>query len=71
MVYELLAGDDCDDDDICPSIRRGDAGFVIVTGTEITDPAALIQLHVGPGERAVMIEEAMLRTAVSSLKGRA
>ena len=38
MEYELLAGDDCPQGDICSSIRRGHPGEVIVTGKAITDP---------------------------------
>lgn len=68
MALELLAEDLCEDDPWCPAVHRESPGIAIVTGTEVTDPEVLAQLRVGPGERAVMLAEDILITAVARLE---
>jgi hypothetical protein len=64
MELELLAGGACADVDTCPGVFRAGNGLAAVVGGEVTDPAVLAKAHVGPGERLVLIDLAMLDEAV-------
>lgn len=67
--YEVLASD-CPPDMTCPKVARSAADRVAIVGSVITDPVALVQLGVGPGESAVEIDVALYRAAYDSLEGR-
>jgi len=54
MLLELLRGD-CSDGKTCPALHRTDRGTVVVQGWAVTDPQALRQLRLPPGEQAVEI----------------
>ncbi|HEU0087421.1 MAG TPA: hypothetical protein VFQ77_07200 [Pseudonocardiaceae bacterium] len=68
--YEVLASDDCPPDMTCPKVARSAGDRVAIVGQAITDPAALVELGVGPGEGAIEITEALYRAGHDSLEGR-
>jgi hypothetical protein len=54
MLLEPLRGE-CSDGKTCPALHRTDRGTVVVQGWTVTDPEALRQLRLPPGEQAVEI----------------
>jgi hypothetical protein len=54
MLLEPLHGE-CSDGKTCPALHRTDRGTVVVQGWAVTDPEALRQLCLRPGEQAVEI----------------
>lgn len=68
--YEVLASD-CPPGMDCPKVARGVVGRVAIVGPTVTDPVALVQLGVGPGESAVEITEALYRAGHDGLEGTA
>lgn len=54
MLLEPLRGE-CSDGKTCPALHRTDRGTVVVQGWAVTDPEALRQLSLPPGEQAVEI----------------
>jgi hypothetical protein len=54
MLLEPLRGE-CSDGKTCPALHRTDRGTVVVQGWAVTDPEALRQLRLPPGEQAVEI----------------
>lgn len=65
--YTLLAGA-CPPGKDCPKVARSAVGTVAIVGAQITDPAALALLGVGPGEAAVEITEVLYRAGYDSLE---
>jgi hypothetical protein len=53
MKLELLRG--CSDGKTCPAVHRTDRGTVVIQGWAVTDPEALRDLSLPPGELAVEI----------------
>lgn len=68
--YKVLASD-CPPGLNCPKVARGAPGMVAIVGPAVTDPVALAELGVGPGEGAVEITEALYRAGHDSLRGAA
>jgi hypothetical protein len=61
MDQELtLLASQCGDIDECPRIFRLGSRQAAVVGDEVTDPAVLAKVHLGPGEKLVAIPLAML-----------
>jgi hypothetical protein len=52
--------DGCADGKTCPALARTDRGTCVVVGQVVTDPEALSQLGIGPGELAVEVPAALL-----------
>jgi hypothetical protein len=56
MRLTKLRGDDsCPDGRTCPAVHQTDQGTLVVIGSVVTDPEALAQLAIGPGETAIEV----------------
>jgi hypothetical protein len=55
MKLTKLRGPACADGRTCPAVHQTDTGSLVVIGRVVTDPAALAQLAIGPGEIAVEV----------------
>ena len=55
MELRKVRGDDCPDGRTCPAVHQTDRGTLMIVGSVVTDPEALAQLAVGPGETAIEV----------------
>jgi hypothetical protein len=55
-----LRGNDCPDGRTCPALRQSDRGTFVIVGSVVTDPEALTQLAIGPGEVAIEVPFSLL-----------
>jgi len=55
-----LRGNDCPDGRTCPAVHQSDQGTFVIVGSVVTDPAALTQLAIGPGEVAIEVPFSLL-----------
>lgn len=60
MKLRKIAGDDCADGRTCPAVLESDRQTFVIVGGVVTDPGALAQLAVGPGETAVEVPISLL-----------
>ncbi len=52
--------DDCPDNRTCPAVHRTNRASLMIIGQQVTDPAALAQMDIGPGEIAVEVPVSLL-----------
>ena len=56
MELRKIRGDDsCPDGRTCPAVHQTDRGTLMIVGSVVTDPEALAQLAIGPGETAIEV----------------
>jgi hypothetical protein len=74
MDYELLAGGEehCETKPWCPSVNRAVRvpGKLAIVGDRIAAPSETTQLGVGPGEVALLIDEALILEAADEIRRR-
>jgi hypothetical protein len=54
------SGDDCPSGRTCPAVHATDRGTLVIIGPQVTDPEALAQTNIDPGEVAIEIPASML-----------
>lgn len=59
LKLTLVRGD-CADGRTCPGAYASNRKSVVVVGIPVTDPAALAQMGIGPGEIAVEVPASIL-----------
>ena len=60
MELIKLRGDECPDGRTCPAVHQTDRGSLMIIGSVVTDPEALAQLAIGPGETAIEVPLSLL-----------
>jgi hypothetical protein len=50
-----LRGDNCPDGRTCPAVHQTDRDTLMIVGSVVTDPEALAQMAIGPGETAIEV----------------
>ena len=50
----------CPDGRTCPAVHQSERGTLLVIGTVVTDPEALAQMAIGPGEVAIEVPLSLL-----------
>jgi hypothetical protein len=60
VILRKVRGDDCPDGRTCPVVHESDQGTFVIVGSVVTDPEALAQLAIGPGETAIEVPRSLL-----------
>jgi hypothetical protein len=60
MKLRIVRGSDCPDGRTCPAVHESDRRTFVVVGSIVTDPEALTQLAIGPGEVAIEVPFSLL-----------
>jgi hypothetical protein len=55
LKLTTVRGIECPDGRTCPVVKQTNRGTLMIVGGRVTDPGALAQLAIGPGETAVEI----------------
>jgi len=55
MHLTKLRGVACPDGRTCPAVHQTGRGTLMIIGSVVTDPEALAQLAIGPGETAIEV----------------
>lgn len=59
-LIKIRGEDDCPSGRTCPAVHRSDRATLMIIGNLVTDPEALGQMDIGPGEVAVEIPASLL-----------
>ncbi len=68
MELEVLASGACADVDTCPMVYRAGSDLAAVIGKEVTDPAVLAKVRLGPGEKLFTFPLAMITEAAEKVE---
>jgi hypothetical protein len=60
MRLTKLRGPACSDGRTCPAVHQTETGSLMIIGRVVTDPSALAQMAIGPGEIAVEVPADLL-----------